>query len=98
MVATQTDTAGKTSGPSNTATFTITIVGTQFVPKSPYRLLDTRPDTKVGSTTGPVALGGSVNLSAAQLKVPAGTASAVVINLMVDAPAEAGFVTAYPSD
>jgi hypothetical protein len=98
VVATQTDTAGKTSGPSNTVTFTITIVGTQFVPKSPYRVLDTRPDTKVGSTTGPVALGGSVTLSAAQLKVPAGTASAVVINLTVDAPAEAGFVTAYPSD
>jgi len=98
VLATQTDPAGKSSGPSNTVTFTITIVGTQFVPKSPYRVLDTRPDTKVGSTTGPVALGGAVTLSAAQLNVPAGTASAVVINLTVDAPDEAGFVTAYPSD
>ncbi|MGE0881340.1 MAG: hypothetical protein AB7O61_22055 [Acidimicrobiia bacterium] len=58
----------------------------QFVPVSPYRLLDTR-------TTGtPIAANTSLGVSITGLP---GSASSVVMNITVTEPTEAGFITAY---
>ena len=86
------------SGPSNTVTFTTTVIGTQFTPLSPYRVLDTRAATKVGPVTGPIAAGHTITLSAEQLGLNNTSVSAVVLNLTVTQPAAAGYISAYPSD
>jgi hypothetical protein len=86
------------SGNSNTVKFTTQIIGTRYVPLTPYRVLDTRPATQVGPTVGPINAGGMVTMSATQLGVPAGTASAIVLNVTVDRPTAPGYITAYPSD
>ena len=98
VVATQQDPVTTTmSGPSNMVTFTTAVIGTRYVPKTPYRVMDTRPTMQVGLTAGPIAAGHSVTLSAGQLRIAAGTASAVVVNLTVTESTQAGYVTAYPS-
>ena len=61
-----------------------------YVPVSPYRILDTR--------IGPASRNGSPPASPSRRRcpdVPAGS-RAVVLNLTVDGPADAGFVTVYP--
>jgi hypothetical protein len=62
-----------------------------YVPVSPYRILDTRIPL---GFTGRVGAGQSFTL--ALTGVPSDS-SAVVLNLTVDAPAAAGFVTVYPT-
>lgn len=62
-----------------------------YVPVSPYRILDTRVPL---GYSGRVGAGSAFTLSLTG--VPSGS-SAVVLNLTVDAPAAAGFVTVYPT-
>jgi hypothetical protein len=62
-----------------------------YVPVSPYRILDTRVPL---GYSGRVGAGTAFTL--ALTGVPSGS-SAVVLNLTVDAPAAAGFVTVYPT-
>jgi hypothetical protein len=62
-----------------------------YVPVTPYRILDTR--TPLGYS-GRVGAGTPFTLALAG--VPSGS-TAVVLNLTVDAPAAAGFVTIYPT-
>ena len=97
--ATQTDPVNHLeSSESNIVTFTTTVVGTQYTPLTPYRVLDTRAVSQVGPVTGPVTGGHSVVLSKQQLGLNNNSVSAVVLNLTVTQPAAPGYATAYPSD
>lgn len=60
-----------------------------YVPLTPSRLVDTR-------TTAPVAAASVTELLVAGVGDVPADASSVVLNIGVDGPADAGFVTAYP--
>lgn len=60
-----------------------------YVPLTPARLIDTR-------TTDPVAAGSVTELLVAGVGGVPADATSVVLNIGVDGPAAAGFVTAYP--
>jgi hypothetical protein len=62
-----------------------------YVPVSPYRILDTRVQLGYSGRVG-----AGTTFSLALTNIPSG-ASAVVLNLTVDAPAAAGFVTVFPT-
>jgi hypothetical protein len=68
----------------------------------PARLLDTRPGTTtvdgVGQGAGLVPKGGTVTLPVANRGLVSANPGAVVLNVTVDAPVGAGFITVYPCD
>ncbi|ROP37092.1 Ig-like domain-containing protein [Saccharothrix texasensis] len=67
-----------------------------FVPTTPTRLLDTRPDSRIGYQGGkPVASGAVVAGLAGRAPVPAG-AAAVVANVTVTEAERPGHVTVHP--
>lgn len=68
-----------------------------FVPVEPVRIVDTR--FGVGGFTGPVGANQSLSVAVAgNGGVPTTGASAVVLNVTVVSPQQAGNITAYPSD
>ena len=65
-----------------------------LTPLSPSRILDTRSD--IGAT-GPVASGGTVSLQVDGAGgIPASGVAAVVLNVTVTQPVDAGYLTVYP--
>ena len=65
-----------------------------LTPLPPSRILDTRTNN---GATGPVAAHGTVALQVdGQGGVPASGVSAVVLNITVTQPTQAGFITVYP--
>jgi hypothetical protein len=72
---------------------TCAVLGAQYQPVTPTRVLDTR--AKIGvSTTTPVTAGGDLVLN---VPVPGSpVVSALVLNVTVTAPTTAGFLTVYP--
>ncbi|QMU75770.1 right-handed parallel beta-helix repeat-containing protein [Streptacidiphilus sp. PB12-B1b] len=72
------------------------VVGADYTPVAPTRLLDTRNATGVATTT-PVAPGADVVLPIPAIDgVPAAHISAVVANVTVTQPTATGFLTVYP--
>ena len=87
-----------TSPASNQVAFTTTIIRTQYTALKPYRILDTRTATRVGSISGPILAGHSLTLTAEELRLANNSAVAVVINLTIVTPLATGHAIAYPSD
>ena len=80
-----------------TGTMTITDSSSQpgYVPLTPERLLDTRDGTGV-PVVGFVPAGSTTAVQVGGVGDVAATAKAVVLNVTVTEPTNAGFVTAYP--
>ncbi|GAA0661188.1 hypothetical protein GCM10010193_10290 [Kitasatospora atroaurantiaca] len=77
-------------------TSTPIVVGANYTPITPTRLLDTRSAIGIPTTT-PVPAGGDVVLPiTATGSVPADALTAVVANVTVTQPTSAGYLTAYP--
>ena len=80
-----------------TKTLTVTTHGSDYVPVSPTRVLDTRNGT--GAPQARVAAGGTlaVDVTSGVIGAPAAdTITAVVLNALVVNPAGGGYLTAYP--
>ena len=72
------------------------VVGADYTPLAPMRLLDTRHAVGV-TTTNPVAAGADLVLSVPSVAgVPAADVSAVVANVTVTQPTAGGHLTLYP--
>jgi len=70
--------------------------GSRLTSLGPVRILDTRSAVGVGTTT-PVPAGGTVSLPVTGRNgVPDTGVTAVVLNVTVDAPTAAGYLTVYP--
>ncbi|MCU1398644.1 MAG: hypothetical protein JWN62_1753 [Acidimicrobiales bacterium] len=101
---TVTCTATDTSDRSVTTTFTVRVVATpttaDFLPLTPARLADTRPahTTADGlfAGIGVLSAGSTLELAVAGRGGVAADAGAVVLNVTVTEPIDAGFVTVYP--
>lgn len=73
------------------------LVGTSvFVPHTPWRVFDSRPDQAAAGPKGKVPDGGTVEVPITGGQVPA-DATAVVMNVTVTEPDGPGFVAVYPS-
>ena len=74
------------------------VVGADYTPVTPTRILDTRTGTGTGTgTAAPVAAGGTLTLPITSISsVPAADISAVVMNVTVTKPAKSGNLTVYP--
>lgn len=68
-----------------------------FVPLTPTRIFDTRPDTPGPGPTGLVAAGATIDVQVAGVGGVPDDATAVVINLTATDTVAAGFVTAWPT-
>ena len=76
------------------STLTLVYMAGSLTALAPDRILDTRSD--IGAT-GPVAAGGTVSLQVdGQGGVPASGVAAVVLNVTVTQPQDAGYLTVYP--
>ncbi|MCU1362006.1 MAG: hypothetical protein JWN99_3295, partial [Ilumatobacteraceae bacterium] len=72
--------------------------GGLFTPLTPARLLDTRDGTGRGGAVGPVGAGQTIDLGVTGVGgVPATGVTAVALNVTVDQPTSAGFITTYPT-
>lgn len=72
------------------------VVGADYTPVSPTRILDTRTGTGTG-IAAPVAAGATLTLPIPSINgVPAADISAVVMNVTVTKPAKGGNLTVYP--
>jgi hypothetical protein len=78
-----------------------TTVGTagisSFVPLTPRRVLDTRPQSRIGYSGDKPAAGGTVVLALAGANGVAAQATAVVLNLTATEPDGPGYVQAFPN-
>lgn len=69
-----------------------------FVPLTPARILDTRPDKQIGYSGDKPAAGSTVELQVTgRGGVPSSGVSAVVMNVTATAATEPGYVTAWPT-
>lgn len=72
--------------------------GGRFTPLTPARVLDTRDGVGRGGVVGPVGAGQSIDVDVTGLAgVPASGVSAVALNVTVDQPTSAGFITTWPT-
>jgi Right handed beta helix region len=72
------------------------VVGADYTPVTPVRILDTRTGTGTGRA-GPIAAGGTLTLPITSIAgTPAADISAVVMNVTVTKPSRGGFLTVYP--
>jgi len=72
------------------------VVGADYTPVSPDRILDTRNGTGSGKAA-PVAANGTLTLPIPTTSgVPAASMSAVVMNVTVTKPVRSGYLTVYP--
>ncbi|GAB3557570.1 hypothetical protein GCM10027405_02560 [Arthrobacter alkaliphilus] len=79
-------------GPADTNGSVVAAGG--FVPRAPYRALDSRDGT--GGITGPISPGQTINVKVTgRGGIPATGVSAVALNITVTSPAADGFITAY---
>lgn len=73
------------------------VVGADYTPVTPVRILDTRNGTGTGQAA-PIAAGGTLILPIASIGgVSAADISAVVMNVTVTQPASSGYLTVYPA-
>jgi hypothetical protein len=73
------------------------VVGANYTPVAPARILDTRTGAGTGGTIAPVAANGTLTLPIPSVNgVPAADISAVVMNVTVTKPAKGGNLTVYP--
>ncbi|BAS09037.1 extracellular serine proteinase [Arthrobacter sp. Hiyo4] len=80
------------AGPADTDRSVVAAGG--FVPRSPYRALDTRNGT--GGINGPIGPGQTINVKlTGRGGIPATGVSAVTLNITVTNPTAEGFVSAY---
>ena len=74
------------------------VVATSFVPISPTRILDTRPAPQtVGSFVGPLTSGQTHTFQVTGVAGVPANASAVVMNVTVDATTLSSFLTVFPA-
>jgi hypothetical protein len=72
------------------------VVGANYTPVTPTRIMDTRTGTGTGKAA-PIAAGGTLTLPIPTINgVPGANISAVVMNVTVTRPATAGHLTVYP--
>jgi len=85
--------------PDGTKSLPVTVVlGADYTPVAPTRLLDTRHAIGVATTT-PVPANGTVDLTVPGISgVPAADISALVANVTVTQPTAAGHLTVYPDN
>lgn len=73
------------------------VAGGRFNAVSPTRLLDTRDGTGRGGNTAPVGPGGSIELQVLGAGPVPADATAVALNVTVDAPTGSSFLTVWPT-
>ena len=72
--------------------------GGLFTPLTPDRVLDTRSGVGRGGVAGPVAAGQAIDVAVTGVGgVPASGVTAVALNVTVDQPTAAGFITTWPT-
>jgi hypothetical protein len=72
--------------------------GGLFTPLTPSRVLDTRDGTGRGGSVAPVGAGQSIDVPVTGIGgVPATGVTAVALNVTVDQPTSAGFITTWPT-
>jgi hypothetical protein len=76
--------------------------GSEFIPITPVRIMDTRSASKIGPVTGPVAASSTTLLPIdggdTTAALPATGVTAVAVSVTVTGQTDAGFLTVYPAD